>query len=71
MVSGKFSGNFGGKFSGNFDILINILYEKSLPITIYSDQKAMAGETRFRQSLILQRKTVKLKKKQQNYRKNH
>ncbi len=37
MVSGKFSGNFGGKFSGNFDILINILYEKSLPTTIYSD----------------------------------
>ena len=47
MVSGKFSGNFGGKFSGNFDILINILYEKSLPTTIYSDWKAMAGETRF------------------------
>lgn len=59
MVSGKFSGNFGGKFSGNFDILINILYEKSLPTTIYSDWKAMAGETRFRQRLILWQKAVK------------
>ncbi len=36
-----------GKFSGNFDILINILYRKNLPTTIYSDWKAMAGETRF------------------------
>ena len=47
MVSGNFGGKFSGKLSGNFDILINILYEKSLPTTTYSDWKAMAGETRF------------------------
>ena len=50
---------FLGQLWGNIRELVNILCQKENPTTIYCGWEPMAGETRFRQRLILWQKAVK------------